>query len=81
MKSWDGRRTNRETCLQWSKSSHKKKVFDDTTKKFFYRSKVAHDNANDMKFYVNGTINHSINGTQSDESHFTGESPNNTKLK
>ena len=42
---------------------------------------MAHNNANDMKFYVNGTINHSINGTQSDESHFTCESPNNTKLK
>lgn len=42
---------------------------------------MAHNNANDMKFYVNGTINHSINGTQSDESHFTGESPNNTELK
>lgn len=63
------------------KIQSQKKVFDDTTKKFFYRSKVAHNNANDMKFYVNGTINHSIYGTQSDESHFTCESPNNTKLK
>ena len=63
------------------KIQSQKKVFDDTTKKFFYRSKVAHNNANDMKFCVNGTINHSINGTQSDESHFTCESPNNTKLK
>lgn len=57
-----------------------KKYVDTKAKKIWYRGNLAHNNLTTVKFYVNGTSNHAINVSQSDDADFTVNSIDPTKL-
>lgn len=50
-------------------------------RKPFYRGKLSHNNESNVSFYVNGTINHSINITQSSKNDFVCTSNDDIKLQ
>ena len=57
-----------------------KKYVDERTRKIWYRGKLAHNNKTTVEFYVNGTLQHNTNVSQSDNADFTVNSSDTTKL-
>lgn len=54
---------------------------EDLPRKIWYPGNLAHDNKQEVAFYVNGTIEHSLEIRQSDINDFICESADNKKLK
>ena len=57
-----------------------KKYVDERTNKIWYRGKLSHNNKTTVEFYENGTLQHNINVSQSDNADFTVNSSDKTKL-
>ena len=57
------------------------KIFIYSQTRLYYKGKMAHNNTQQMEFYDNTSVNHSINVKQSNDVHFICDSNDRRKLK